>query len=87
MNPEIKVEVLSDQDFEDLIAEGYIDEECLVIVSQESGFASLDVEFLPRRDGKPWRVKYAVVIELLQKCKDRLWELRRVPPKDGGKNE
>ncbi len=83
MNPQIKVLVLSDQDYEDLVAEGYIDEECLMIVSQENGFDSLDIEFLARKDGKPWRVKLDLLLELLQKCKDRLWELRRVPPKEG----
>ncbi len=83
MSDQLLVQVLSDQDYDDLIAEGYVDDECLLVVSQERGFESLDVEFLPRRDSKPWRVKYALVIELLQKCRDRLWELRRVPPRDG----
>jgi len=79
MSFRLKVEVLSDQDYEDLIAEGYVDSECLMIVSQEEGFDYLDVEIVPRADGKHWRLKYDVVIELAQKCKDRLWELRRAP--------
>lgn len=87
MGDGLGVEVLSDQDYDDLIAEGYIGGECLLIVSQEDGFESLDVAILPRRDGKPWQVKYALVEELLQKCKDRLWELRRVPPEETGEGK
>ncbi len=83
MTPKLRVDALIPPDYEDMVAEGYIDEECLMIVSQENGFDSLDIEFLLRRDGKPWRVKYALVAELLQKCKDRLLELQRLPPKEG----
>ena len=54
MSARLTVQVLSDQGYQDLIAEGYVGDECLFIVSQENGFGSLDVEFLPRRDGKPW---------------------------------
>ena len=83
MSCDLSVQVLSDPDYEDLIAEGYIGEDCLIIVSQEQGFESLDVEFLPRADGKPWKLKYDLLTELLAKCRDRLWELRRVLPDEG----
>jgi hypothetical protein len=62
------------------IAEEYIDDECLMVISQENGFHSLDVEFLPRGDGKTWGVKYDIVIEPLRKCRERLWEMRRIEP-------
>ncbi len=87
MSDELRVQVLSDQDYDDLVAEGYIDDECILIVSQEEGFGSLDVEFLPRTDGKPWKLKYGLLTELLARCRNRLWELRRVPPAEGGRND
>ena len=87
MTPRLRVDALVPPSHNDMVAEGYVDGECLLIVSQEDGFESLGVAILPRRDGKPWQVKYALVEELLQKCKDRLWELRRVPPEETGEGK
>ena len=75
-----RVLVLSDQDYDDLIAECYVDDDCIMVVSQERGPNVLDVEIsLPLHpDGRPRRIEYDVVIELLERAKQRLWELRRV---------
>lgn len=56
MSKVLRIDALVPPDHEDMVAEGYIDGECLVIISQEHGFESLDVEFLPRTDGKSWTV-------------------------------
>ena len=52
-----EVSVWDAEDYEDLIAEISLDEEFLCLVSQESGFSTLDIEVHPRRDGQPWRLK------------------------------
>ena len=75
--PKVRLVALSDPDHDDLIAEVYLDDECLMIVSQEEGFDSLDVQLLPRPNGQHWDLKYDLLIDLLQKCRNRLWELRR----------
>jgi hypothetical protein len=80
--PEIRLVASSDPDYDDLIAEVYLDDECLMIVSQDNGFDSMDVQLLPRRSSQHWDLKYDVLIDLLQKCRKRLWELRRVSPTD-----
>ena len=80
--PEIRSVATSDPDYDDLIAEVYLDDECLMIVSQDNGFDSMDVQLLPRRSSQHWDLKYDVLIDLLQKCRKRLWELRRVSPTD-----
>ena len=87
MSTALRVEALVPPDHEDMVAEGYINDECILIVRQEQGFESLDVEFLPRTDGKPWKLKYGLLTELLARCRNRLWELRRVPPAEGGRND
>jgi hypothetical protein len=79
MDQRLHVDVLSDEDFEDLIAECYIDDECVMIVNQEHGPDHLEVEVLLRPDGQPRRIEYDVMNELLRRAKARLWELRRVP--------
>ena len=69
--------VLSDVDYEDLIAEMYIDGQFIGVLSQESGFQNLQVE-LHRGDGQsPLAISYDRLQHLLLKAKERLWELRR----------
>jgi hypothetical protein len=77
MSSRTRIVALSDEDYEDLIVEAYIDDECLMVVSQEHGFDALDVRFLPRRNGQQWTIKFDLLLELLQKSRKRLWELRR----------
>jgi hypothetical protein len=71
---------MSDPDYEDLICEGYIEDDCVLIVTQEHGFSSLDVQLLPGPGGRPRELKYDVLISLLSLCRERLWELRRTEP-------
>ena len=79
MNQRLRVEVWSDDDFEDLIAEAYIDEDCVMVINQERGFDQLEVEILPMEGGKNRRIACADLLELLQMAKTRLWDLRRMP--------
>jgi hypothetical protein len=78
MTPKLSIQVSSDPNYEDLIAEAYVDDDCVMIVSQERGPDQLEVEILVRSDGQSRRIEYGVLLELLQKAKARLWELRRV---------
>jgi hypothetical protein len=79
MTHKLRVDVLSDQDYKELIAECYVDDDCVMIVSEERGPDQLEIEILVRPDGQPRRIEYDVLVELLQEAKARLWELRRVP--------
>jgi hypothetical protein len=72
MNQRLRVEVWSDDDFKDLIAEAYIDEDCVMVINQERGFDQLE-------GGKNRRIACADLLELLQMAKARLWDLRRMP--------
>jgi hypothetical protein len=82
MRTEFYIDVGSDPQFEELAAEIYCGEDpqkdFVGIVSQESGFDSLDIEIHPRRDGEPWRFKLSELTQALEQAKTRLWELRRV---------
>ena len=78
MTHTIRINALSDQDYEDLIAECYVDNDCVMIVNQERGPDQLEVEVLLRPDGQAQRIDYDILVELLQKAKARLWELRKV---------
>jgi hypothetical protein len=55
MTHKLRVDVLSDQDYEELIAECYVDDDCVIIVSEERGPDQLEIEILVRPDGQPRR--------------------------------
>ena len=77
MSQTLSVLAMSSPDHEDLIAECYMGDDCLMIVSQERRPNVLDVEVLAGPDGQPRRIEYDVMIELLQRAKARLWDLRK----------
>lgn len=78
------IEVWSDQDHEDLIAEIYYQGDFVCQVTQESGFDYLDIALYPRKDGKPWEFKLAEFEPALSHAKNRLWELRKVEGNTSG---
>lgn len=79
MKMKLSVLVSSDPNYEDLIVEGYIDDECLLLVNQDRGFDHLEVEVLPQLGGQPRRIDFDVLIDLLQMARKRLSEMRRIP--------
>jgi hypothetical protein len=81
----LEVWVCGDPDYKDDIAECYVNDVCVMIVSQEAGPGILEVEFVP---GQTQRIKYTVLLELLQRAQNRLWALRRNPePGTGGQEK
>jgi hypothetical protein len=71
-----------DRDYEDYIGEILYDDEFCILVSQDEGFESLDVEIHPRKDGQPWRFKMKELECALNRARQGLWERRRIPGKD-----
>jgi len=77
VNPRFRIVVGSDPDHEDLVGEIYFDDEIVSVLSQESGIDRIEVEFVPRADGKPWIFRLVEFEETLAAVKQRLSELRR----------
>lgn len=86
---EFDISVWDHPDFEDLIAEILYGEEFVCLISQESGFSSLDIEIHPKQDGQPWRFKLADLESAIERARKRLWELRRAeaPEDDVGSED
>ncbi len=72
------IDIGSDQEHEDLVAEVYYDDEFVCMLTQEAGFDLMDVAIYPREDGKPWTFKYEDFIKILKEARQRLWDLRKV---------
>jgi hypothetical protein len=77
MNDKIRIDALIPPEYENFTAEAVVEGECVLIVSYESGFSSLDVTLLPRRDGQPRLIKYDLLVEALQMSKARLEKLEQ----------
>jgi hypothetical protein len=60
-DPDFEVTVMSDPDYEDLIAEGLYRDEFCFLVSQEQGFDRLEVKIHPRESGQPWSFSFSRV--------------------------
>lgn len=56
--------------YEKVVCEVWLDDEEWCLLSQEAG--ELEVEFYPRRDGKPWKLSYAEAISALGRAKAHL---------------
>jgi hypothetical protein len=69
-----KINLSSPPDREKLVAEIMFDHVQWAEIDQESG--TLEVEFYPRPDQKPWRINLDTAIEALNSAKGRLNERR-----------
>lgn len=71
----IKVVVCSDEDYDKLIAEIYIDENFVALVSQEQGLDQLVVEFPPdlsRKASSPQKIPFELLVGGLGRAKEEL---------------
>lgn len=73
-----EVQIMSDEDYEDLIAEVMYDGECCCVVTQEDGFEHLKVAIHARSNGEPWNFAVDELQRVLAKARDQLWRLRKV---------
>jgi len=76
---EFSIDVGSDQEHEDLVAEIYYGDEFVGMLTQESGFDSMEVEICSRKSSDPWTFKYEDFIRALKEGRQRLWDLRKIP--------
>lgn len=70
-----EIQVGSDPDYEDLIAEVYYHGEFFLLVTREH--ETMRVEIQPRRDGTAWDLEVAQLRRALEHVEGRLEHLRR----------
>jgi hypothetical protein len=73
----LHVVAMSDPDHDDLIAEGYVDDRCVMIVSQERGPGQFDVEFVRGDEDARTRLSVDDVSALLQRACVKLRQLKQ----------
>lgn len=74
-----RIDIVGDLDYEDLIAEIYFENQILAVLTQELGFAQMQIELYPPLNQKFWLFKMSEYEEVIQYAKKRLWDLRKIP--------
>ena len=80
---DFKITICSDQDYEDLIAEVYYKGEFVALISQERGFANLEIRIHPSTKGSCWNFQLEDFEKAIAHAKKRLRNLRRNPENPG----
>ena len=62
---------------DDLTAEIYFDEKFIALISQENGLKQAEIELYRPLDSDTWSFPLDEFLQVLERAKHRLWELRR----------
>ncbi|NGX62686.1 MAG: hypothetical protein KR126chlam6_00086 [Candidatus Anoxychlamydiales bacterium] len=77
MTKKFKIIISSDQEYEELCAEIYFENQFVAIITQEKGFENLQISiYSPSKKGK-WLFNLVDFQEILNKAKESLWEMRK----------
>lgn len=77
MNPRFRITVGSEPDYENLVGDLYFDDSIVCVVTQESGFKSMQMKLFKPPGADSWEFALADFEDALATLKKRLWELRR----------
>ena len=69
----------SDLDYEDLIVDIGFDNQLVALLTQEDGFENLRIQLHSPKNASYWDFRLDELEAIIQKAKQRLWELRKLP--------
>lgn len=78
-NKNFVVELSSDLDYEEMIAEILYKEETVAIISQELGIQSLKIELVASYDNKPWLFFLEDFLTVVESAKKQLIMMQKLP--------
>jgi hypothetical protein len=70
--------VASDVDYENLIVDIGFDNKLIALLTQEEGFDKIRIQIYPPTEGEYWNFRLTEFEEIIEKAKNRLWELRKI---------
>jgi hypothetical protein len=70
--------VASDVDYENLIVDIGFDNKLIALLTQEEGFDKIRIKIFSPTEGEYWNFSLSEFEEIIQKAKNRLWELRKI---------
>lgn len=72
------IEISSDLDYEEIVANILYKEETIAILSQENGLENLEIEIFPSVEAKPWKFSLDDFIKTLQLSKKCLIDMHKL---------
>jgi hypothetical protein len=78
MNKKFKILMADDQDYEDLIAEIYYENEFVAMITQEEGFEHLRILIYPPKLKANWDFSFNEFEEVISIAKKGLKEMRKI---------
>ena len=79
VNPNFRVDILFPDEYQEMIAEVYFQDEFVCLITQEDGSESTDIEIGSAQTNKSFKFRLAEFEDALAFAKKRLWELRETP--------
>ena len=76
---DFRVDVCSDLEYEDLIADIYFQDKFVAMITQEKGFKNLEIEIYAPKGQEKWLFKFSDFENVINHAKQRLWDLRKFP--------
>lgn len=64
-----EIEISSDLDYEEIVANILYEQEIVATVSQEKGLENLEIEIFMPVEGKPWKFSFEKFLDVLQVSK------------------
>ena len=74
-----KIRICSDLDYEEMVADVCWNNNTVATINQDQGIDKFEVELFPSVDHTSWVFPLDEMIEILNKAKKKLKEMRRLP--------
>lgn len=77
MNPQFRITVGSEPDYDELVGDLYFDDNIVCVVTQEEGIERAQIELFSPPGGDRWKFSLRDFENALAVLKKRMWDLRR----------
>lgn len=80
MNEKFEVEICSDLDYEEMVADVSYENHTIAMITQEKGIDNMEIEiFSPEQEIKSWKFPLDDFIKIIEFAKKTLIEMQKLP--------
>lgn len=79
MTDKFRIVISSDEEYEDLCAEVYYEDQFVCILSQEKGFENLEIDIYSPKNRAYWNFQFSEFEKVINLAKEALWKMRKLP--------
>lgn len=78
MEKKFNIELCSDLDYEEMVADIYFENSSIAMVTQENGEDKMEIEMFSPNDDSSWKLPLDEFIKILQSAKKNLIEFKKI---------